>query len=146
MVTQTGTASKVRDILRLSPREAVEILDKIESVARSAVTNDRRKAPRVPFREVSRIAVMLESEQIGKRTYALLPRNISRQGISLLHGKFVYKSTGCVLGLGALDGQVVPIRGRVVWCRLISGRIHEIGTQFDEPIDLNDFVAPSSKT
>jgi hypothetical protein len=142
--TGTGTASQVRDILRLSPREAGEVLGKIEAQTYNVVANDRRRSPRVPYREVSRLAVMLENEQAGRRTHALLPRNISRQGISLLHGKFVYDSTGCVLGLKALDGQIVPIRGRVIWCRLIGGRVHEFGAQFEDPIDLDDFVAPAA--
>jgi hypothetical protein len=60
--------------------------------------------------------------------------------MSLLHGKFVYDGTLCVAGLKALDGQLVPVRGKVMWCRLIAGRIHEIGIQFEEPIDLDDFV------
>ena len=48
-------------------------------------------------------------------------------------------------GLKALDGQLVPVRGKVMWCRLITGRIHEIGIQFEEPIDLADFVPPDEE-
>ena len=94
----------------------------------------------MPSRAAPRVALIIESEQLGKRTHAVIPRNISRMGMSLLHGKFVYDGTPCVAGLKALDGQLVPVRGKVAWCRLITGRIHEIGIRFEEPIDLDDFV------
>ncbi|MHC4825355.1 MAG: PilZ domain-containing protein [Planctomycetota bacterium] len=143
MTTGTGKASSstnVQDILRLKPQEAAEILEAIDAKTKDSVARERRKWPRVPYRAAPRVAVIIESERVGKRTYALIPRNISRVGMSLLHGKFVYDGTPCVAGLKALDGQLVPVRGKVTWCRLITGRIHEIGVQFEEPIDLDDFV------
>jgi hypothetical protein len=143
VTTGTGKASSstnVQDILRLKPQEAAEILEAIDAKTKDSVARERRKWPRVPYRAAPRVAVIIESERVGKRTYALIPRNISRVGMSLLHGKFVYDGTPCVAGLKALDGQLVPVRGKVTWCRLITGRIHEIGVQFEEPIDLDDFV------
>jgi hypothetical protein len=143
VTTGTGKAtssSKVQDILRIKPQEAAEILRSIDAGTRDAVGRERRKWPRVPYRATPRVAVIIENEQQGKRTYALIPRNISRMGLSLLHGKFVYDGTPCVAGLKALDGQLVPVRGKVMWCRLITGRIHEIGIRFEEPIELEDFV------
>ncbi|MHC4218003.1 MAG: PilZ domain-containing protein [Planctomycetota bacterium] len=144
MTTGTGkpsSRSAAQDILRLKPGEAATILNGIESWTKQVTDRDRRDSPRVPYREAPRVAVIVESEELGKRTYALIPRNISRQGMSLLHGKFVYDGTLCVLGLKALDGQLVPVRGKIVWCRLVTGRIHEIGIRFEEAIDLADFVS-----
>ncbi|MHC4383563.1 MAG: hypothetical protein ACYS0J_12095 [Planctomycetota bacterium] len=122
MTTGTGKASSstnVQDILRLKPQEAAEILEAIDAKTKDSVARERRKWPRVPYRAAPRVAVIIESERVGKRTYALIPRNISRVGMSLLHGKFVYDGTPCVAGLKALDGQLVPVRGKVTWCRLI---------------------------
>jgi hypothetical protein len=144
VTTGTGksrSSNDAQDILRLKPGEAATILSGIEARTRQVTDRDRRDSPRVPYLEAPRVAVIVESEQIGKRTYALIPRNISRHGMSLLHGKFVYDGTPCVLGLKALDGQLVPVRGKIVWCRLVTGRIHEIGVRFEEPIDLADFVS-----
>jgi hypothetical protein len=143
VTTGTGKASSstnVQDILWLKPQEAAAILRAIEARTKDAVGQERRKSPRVPYRATPRVAVIIESEELGKRTFALIPRNISRTGMSLLHGKFVCDGTPCVAGLKALDGQLVPVRGKVTSCRLIAGRIHEIGIQFEEPIDLDDFV------
>jgi hypothetical protein len=148
VTTGTGkanTKSNVQDILRLKPQEAADILRAIDAKTKDAVGKERRASPRVPYRATPRVAVIIESEELGKRTFALIPRNISRLGMSLLHGKFVYDGTPCVAGLKALDGQLVPVRGKVMWCRLIAGRIHEIGIQFEEPIDLEEFVPPDEE-
>jgi len=134
---------EIQDILRLSVEQIAELCGLIDRRARDDVTRERRQAPRVPFGLPLRLGVLLENEIKGRRTYALAPRNISRAGISLLHGKFVYGGTNCVVGLTALDGQVIPARGRVIWCRLIAGRVHELGIRFDEPIDMSEFVAQS---
>ena len=143
MTTGTGkprSSTNVQDILRLKPQEAAAILGAIEAKTKDPVARERRESPRVPCRAAPRVALIIESEQLGKRTYALIPRNISRMGMSLLHGKFVYDGTPCVAGVKALDGQLVPVRGKVEWCRLVTGRIHEIGIRFEEPIVLDDFV------
>ncbi len=148
MTTGTGkpkSSTNVENILRLKPQEAAEILKGIEAKTKDAVGSERRKSPRVPYRATPRVTLTIESEQLGKRTYALIPRNISRTGMSLLHGKFVYDGTPCVVGLKTLDGRMVQVRGKVAWCRLITGRIHEIGIQFEEPIDLGDFVPPDEE-
>jgi hypothetical protein len=149
VTTGTGksrSANRAQDILRLKPADVAAILKTIEAKTKPSVERDRRESPRLPYREAARVAVIVESEELGKRTYALIPRNISRWGMSLLHGKFVYDGTPCVLGIKALDGQVVPVRGTIVWCRLITGRIHEIGVRFEEAIDLDEFVDSSADT
>ena len=137
---KNGKTHEVKDILRISVREAAEVLDRIDRDAVRYSGQERRKASRQSCRGMSRSPVLLEGEPIGNRTYALYPRNISSLGMSLLHGKFVYDGTACVVGLQTLDGQVVPVRAHVVHCRLITGRIHELGVRFDEPIELADFL------
>ena len=85
MTTRTGKGSEVQDILRLSNREAAGILERLEPATPAVPTRrDRRSTPRVPYREVSRVVVMLENEQVGKRTYAEILRNISRGGVAML--------------------------------------------------------------
>ena len=132
---------EIHDILRLSAKQTAALLQQIDEQAHTAVSHERRRSPRRPYQTASRLCVLLENEQRGKRTHALAPRNLSRTGMSLLHGKFVYGGTNCVVGLRALDGQVVPVRGKVIWCRLVTGRVHELGVEFEEPIDLADFIA-----
>ena len=131
---------EIHDILRLSTKQAAEVLERMRPSKASVPKEERRLSPRVFYTEVSRLCALLEHERKGKRTYALIPRNLSSTGISLLHGKFVYGGTNCVVGLRALDGQVVPVRGKVIWCRLVTGRVHELGVRCEDPIDVEDFI------
>src|SRR5262245_15416699 len=123
-----GGAS-TQDILRLSDRQTAAILDWMDSRARPHTGQERRRWPRAPYRWISRVGTLLENERRGQRTYALAPRNLSRMGMSLLHGKFIYGGTNCVIGLHGRGGLVLPVRGKVVWCRLVTGRVHELGIE-----------------
>ncbi len=67
------------------------------------------------------------------------PRNLSRTGVSLLHGKLIYPGTRCVVGLHSMDGQRVPIHGNIIWCRFVTGRVHEHGVKFTDQLDLKAF-------
>ncbi len=140
-ITNATSTPEIQDILRLSARQLAEVLEWIQKGVKPSVPQERRKAPRMTWSNVLRLCVLLENEHKGRRTYALAPRNLSRLGTSLLHGKFVYGGTNCVVGLRALDGQIVPARGKVIWCRLITGRVHELGVQFDDPIEVEEFAA-----
>jgi hypothetical protein len=129
-----------QDILRLTARQTAALLDWMDGRIRPRPGPERRRWPRAPYRAVSRLGVLVENERKGRRTFALAPRNLSRMGVSLLHGKFVYGGTNCVLVLHGTGGQVMPVRGKVVWCRLVTGRIHELGVELEEPIELRSYV------
>ena len=116
------------------------ILDWMDGRAMPHAGKERRRWPRLAYRGVPRVGVLLENEQKGRRMYALAPRNLSRMGMSLLHGKFVYGGTRCIIGLKTRSGQVLPVPGKVVWCRLITGRVHELGVELEEPIEVRDLV------
>ena len=45
------------------------------------------------------------------------------------HGQFVHAQTDCTIHLKTLDGKLVGARGRVVRCRHVVGRVHEIGVR-----------------
>ncbi len=70
-------------------------------------------------------------------------RDIAACGLSVLHGGFVYPQTRCTVRLKARDGEFVLVSGRVVRCRCISGRVHEVGVKFDENIEVALFVGQS---
>ncbi|MHC4414182.1 MAG: PilZ domain-containing protein [Planctomycetota bacterium] len=141
MRARTRKTLEIQDILRVTAREAAEILERMDGQAARYHGRERRQAARVSCHDMPRVAVLVENEEIGNRTYLLIPRNISCAGMSLLHGKFVYDGTPCVVGLKTLDGQVVPVRGKIMHCRLITGRVHELGIRFDEPIELGEFAS-----
>ena len=140
MASKTDNTLAAQDLLRLSAKQTVELLEQMDEAATIEVRRERRRAPRVSYQPVSRLAVLLDGEPLGRRSCVLAPRNLSRTGISLLHGKMVYPGIACVVGLRATDGQTVPVHGKVIWCRYVTGRVHEHGVEFTDPIDLPEFV------
>jgi DNA-binding response OmpR family regulator len=72
------------------------------------------------------------------RTCLAATRNISRDGLSLLLGWFVYPGTPCRLQLISVRGLTFPVSGKVVRCRYLPGSavLHEVGIAFDEPVDV----------
>ena len=105
--------------------------------------DDRRADPRFSYQHVPRVVVRLHDGHYGLESYfVMVPRNISRTGIGLLHGQFVHVQTGCTIHLKTLKGKLVGVKGRIVRCRHVVGRVHELGVQFEEPLDL-DTVLPA---
>ena len=132
---------ELQDLLRISPQDASEILRQMDEQSENSTATERRKSPRYRFQHVPRLVVCLQDEDDGLESYfAMIPRNISSSGASLLHGQFVHPKTTVVINLNTLEGKLVSLRGRVVHCRHVSGRVHELGVQFDAPLNLDDVL------
>ncbi|MCC5828623.1 MAG: hypothetical protein JJU36_04170, partial [Phycisphaeraceae bacterium] len=139
---------KCQDLLRLSDREQHEILRRLDSQAGVASSTSRREDPRYPFRPAGGLMVGIEHPGRSQLRCLVRPRSLSRSGIGFLHGSFVYPGSPCFVilksranGGSAANGAEV-VRGTVRHCRLIGGRIHEVGVKFDRPINLEDFLDP----
>lgn len=65
-------------------------------------------------------------------------RNISSQGMSLLHCAYVQPGCLCSVVIPAKEKRVVT--GRVARCEHRAGMMHEIGVEFVEPIDLRELA------
>jgi CheY-like chemotaxis protein len=78
--------------------------------------------------------------------YMVVPRNLSRGGVSVLTGRMIYPQTACRVTLRSPYGWQETVSGRVVRCRYVSGSgaIYEAGIRFDHAIDLPAF-APHGK-
>lgn len=120
---------------------------------RSIAKSDRplHSAPNAPHhRTHDRLAyevvpeIVLDIQHPGGTTssYLVQPRNISIGGMSLNHGGFIAPRTPCVVRLIDLDGQEFRVEGRVLGCRCVGGRLHDVGVSFNEPIELEQFVDP----
>jgi len=62
-------------------------------------------------------------------------RNLSKGGLSFLHGGFVYPGTRCMVQLITTLGASDDVLGTVVSCRYIESMIHEVSIRFDREID-----------
>jgi hypothetical protein len=129
------------DALRLSEEEQQFILGELDRVIRAPTGRDLRQNPR--YRYVVREGVHIEVEGSSSR-FIVRPRNLSAGGISFLHGTFLYPGAACVTSVKTLNGEPAHLAGRIVRCRCVHGRIHEIGVQFQERVDVGRFIVLAS--
>lgn len=131
------------DIVRLADAQWDELLAALaeRSLEEELQQKNRRTDDRVRYEW--RVRSLIRTSQPGSRepqTYLVYTRNISRGGIGLIHGMFLHAGTGVVVMLRTRDGACVAISGLVRWCNHLHGRLHEVGVQFEQPIDLDRFL------
>lgn len=127
------------DTLRLQAHEVQRLL---------AILDDRNQPPKDIQRASERLmygqgaAIVLSIEQYdgSEVTYLVRPRNLSDTGLGFLHGTFIYPGTPALATLKARGNLPIEVRGQIIRCQLIQGRVHEIGMRFDQPIDVEQFV------
>jgi CheY-like chemotaxis protein len=125
--------------LGLTPTRLDVLLDRLDREPDRKVV--RRANARWPFRQPS-IQVTLTHPGGSQVDVQMACRNLSQTGASLLHAAFVHTDTPCVCSLPHPERGRVQVEGRVVRCQHRGGVIHELGVQFDKPIDLRSFVCP----
>lgn len=125
------------DSLRLSEQERRAILQELERANCGPHIGDLRVADRVPYNVPEGLILILDNQPTH---YLVRPRNLSATGLGALHGCFVYPGTSCTVELRARDGRAIPTRAKVVRCRCVRGRVHEIGLRFKAKIDVHQFV------
>lgn len=125
--------------LGLGQRELGILLDFLDSLDGSPRKPVRREFARWPFR---RTGVDFQLDHPGGSTTALrlACRNLSRGGISLLHGGFLHAGSRCRVFLARSGGGSVEVRGEIKRCQHRRGTLHEIGVKFDRQINLREFV------
>jgi hypothetical protein len=97
---------------------------------------NRRRHRRLPYRGRQ---VILHTRQAERDVVFIVPsRNISRSGVSFLHGQMMHLDQPCTVDLATKDGTWLTVEGVVVRCRYIGGMIHEIGLKFGSLINLED--------
>lgn len=133
---------KVNDIidtLRLSEREASELLAEIEKASAGSPLESLRQTKR--WRLQSQRAVLSLKSQTGELQRMLaFPRNVSTGGASLLFGGFLHTGTPCQVTLRTLGGISEPVPGVVRRCRHVAGRVHELGIEFDRPVNPREYL------
>ena len=131
---------KTVDTLRLSHGELRAILDRLERTTGNAPPSDARKCDRYGYTVREGLVLQVEG---ATADFVVYPRRLSAEGISFLHGSFLYPGTTCALTLRTTDGEQVLAAGKVVHCRCVHGRIHEVGLLFGRPIEVENFVPVS---
>lgn len=134
------------ETLRLSDRDKAKLLWAIEESNTVSVDETKRRL-RVMCSKNEAVLTLLGDN--GSRTrFSVIGRDLSRWGASVIHGRYVYPATRCELMVKSLDDAWHTRLGEVYHVQHIQGMIHNIGVQFEEPIDLSEFVnlSPDEET
>jgi len=127
------------DSVRLSSLELERVLNALDQgMFGRGTQKPNRRRPRLVFRQTS-VLLTIQTYGGGTSNFLVCTRNLSKGGVSVLHGGFVHPGTGCRIVLRTLDGERHALEGKVVQCRFIEGRVHELGVKFTTLIDLGMF-------
>lgn len=131
--------------VKLTDAERLRMLSHLDEASRSQEQSvisrgrNKRATPRLSFRAAN---IALIANHPGRSTSKIIccSRNISENGLGVVHGGFLHPGTRCHVALPKASGERVVIEGEVVNCRHVSGQLHEIGIKFSSPINLQDFM------
>lgn len=137
LAKQSGTAV---ERMRHTTHEIKNTLDTLDQAEKRGRPNEKRQRPRFKYRTAEVTLELMQPGGAWKR-YSCPPRNISGGGIGVIFGQFIYPQTLCKLHLTSLYGHHTVVPGKVARCRYLAGsnRLHEVGIQFDQPIDIAMF-------
>lgn len=132
--------------LRLSDRDKAQLLKAIGDLSMRDADPDQRRL-RVASDHSEAVLCLLGAAGSVTR-FSVLVRNISRWGVGLVMGRYVYPQSRCEVHLRAKNGTLLTRVGGVRYCRHIRGLVHELGVHFEQPIDLSDFsmLSPNEET
>ena len=100
------------DTLRLSDKDKAKLLLAIDAASGQPAESEHRRL-RVAWLEQEITLTLFGETGTAVRT-AVMARNLSRWGIGLVHGRYVYPGTRCEVEIPALDGQWHSRAGRVL--------------------------------
>lgn len=123
--------------VRMKAAELQKLHEELEAASQAGT--HARKCIRLDYVQLS---VRVEMHQPGGATISLsyAARNISSEGLGILHNSYVHPNTRCIVFLKHRDGREVPIEASAVRCRHVKGLIHEVGIRFKAPINVRDFL------
>lgn len=124
------------DLLRIDNETYERIVAKIQSTSATHEGSSKRRSERLLFQlPHNQIVVFDYKIRAQRKAYQVRPIDLSELGMGFLHGSFVHPGTPTLALIKNLDGEFEQIAGRVAHCRLIEGRIHAVGMEFDRIID-----------
>jgi len=143
------STDRFRRLLTVSDQWLRDLVTRLEASARSdraqrlATSANQRMHQRLTYLDHNVALIVLHPG--GFKSHLIVSaRNLSERGIGFLHGGYVHGGSQVQIALRRLDGELTPIRGTVRSCRHLSGMIHEIGVEFEMPIDVGQYI-PSSQ-
>ncbi len=136
----------VMESLPISLEKMHALLSDLRRRSGRQVERDQRQFPRYRFEEPMKLVAQVQHSGGTVGHYLAQARNLSSGGIGFLHGNRLPAGTRCNIVLLQHDGEVVSIPGRVRHCTLVHDTIHEVGIEFDQPIELDSILGAARET
>jgi hypothetical protein len=130
------------DLLRHTRDGGVGIIEDLDRLSCRAMDQGLRRAERYSYREDDGLILEVHHHGGQQIDYLIRPRNLSNTGIGFIHGGFLHQGTPCVVILKTIAPGRMRVAARVARCRHVEGKIHEVGLEFVEPIDLGQILLP----
>ena len=124
--------------LKLKPGEQEIITTFFDS--RSQRGERRRAVRRYRYLNPAGLVIRVAHPGGSVVPYRVTPRDMSELGMGFLHGNFLYPGSGCKMELRGKDGLIHSITARIARCEHVTGRVHDVGIEFEKPIDVSAFI------
>ncbi|MEM9347493.1 MAG: PilZ domain-containing protein [Planctomycetota bacterium] len=132
---------KVVDTLRLSDAEWYECVSEMDrESARNCQDHTRRARERLPYRNLHHVLITVRNYCGRLQYFQSRPYDLSESGIGFLHGAYMHVGTSIELQLMHRVTGMTKVRATVRGCSHIKNKIHCVGAQFDELIELDDYL------
>lgn len=125
------------DALRMTEADRRTVMEVLVHGDGPTVGAEKRKSRRLATGLQLRAMLDVSQFQGGLGRYVVYSFDLSEGGMGVLHGAFLHEGSSCVVKFKTEDGSPIAVEGRVVRCRLIKGRIHEVGIEFTSRQDLS---------
>ena len=135
-----------RNSLGLDAARLNQLLDLLDAKSEGEA-NLKRVHVRWPFRHDSVTFRLIEGFG-SRREFKVAARNLSNSGLSLIHNAYVHPATECEVIMPVSNGdanETQTIKGVIRRCTHLHGVVHEIGVEFNEPVDARQFLSLDSK-
>ncbi len=137
MGTRAPGPSGRNNTLNLSVEQLNQVMDELDEA--NGGGSVRRNHSRISFRKPA-LEVEVYQPSGGSVSFCVACRNLSRGGMSIVHSSYMHVGTKCrIKMLHKTEGEKW-LKGEVVQCRHVSGRVHDVGLRFSQEIDVNDFM------
>ncbi len=130
------------DLLRHTRDGGVGVIEDLDRASGRAMDQGLRRMERYSYREDDGLVLEVHHHGGQQIDYLIRPRNLSATGIGFIHGGFLHQGTQCVVVLKTVAPGQMRVPARVARCRHVEGKIHEVGLEFIEPIDLGQVLLP----
>lgn len=132
--------SQALDTLRLTDREWKALLDQLETGTPMPARGNARRDQRQTYRNMPQVLLAVEHPAHSWARFRVRPRNISAGGLGFFHGSYIHQNARVVTVLPGRDHGLKTIEGRVRRCEFLGGKIHQVGVQFSQPVDVADLL------